>query len=75
MVADLEHLNREFEKLHDFVMIDRGKSEPSLATRVTLTEVTISGISSNLSKMVWLLVGIFATIIADMILHASGVHI
>jgi hypothetical protein len=73
-MADLDHLYQEFEKLHDYVMIDRSKAEPSLSTRVMLTEVAVAGISSNLSKMVWLLVGIFATIVADIVVHASGVH-
>jgi hypothetical protein len=75
VMADLDHLNQEFEKLHGYVMIDRSRAEPSLSTRVTLTEVAVAGISSNLGKMVWLLVGIFATIVADIIVHASGVHI
>jgi len=75
VMADLDHLNQEFEKLHGYVMIDRSRAEPCLSTRVTLTEVAVAGISSNLGKMVWLLVGIFATIVADIIVHASGVHI
>ena len=70
MGVDLEHLTDEFEKLHDFVMIDGGQNNPSLATRVTLTEKTVASISSNLNRMVWLLVGIFVTIIADIAVHS-----
>jgi hypothetical protein len=69
---DEEHLRSEFEKLHDFVMIDSGKGSPSLSTRVTLMEATVTNISSNLGKMVWLLVGIFVSIMADVIVHATG---
>ena len=70
----LEHLTSEFEKLHDFVMVDGGKNDPCLASRVTTTEATISRISANLGKIVWLLVGIFVTILADGIVRASGAH-
>jgi hypothetical protein len=68
-MADVEHLAKEFEKLYDFVMIDGGKGDPCLSTRVTLAEDTLSKISSNLGKMVWLLVGIFITIVIDLVTH------
>jgi hypothetical protein len=74
-MPDLNHLNDEFEKLHDFVMVDRGKNEPSLASRVTAVEIVAANISANLGKMVWLLVGIFVSITADLVVHATGVHL
>lgn len=73
-VADLEHLADEFERLHNFVMVDGGKNDPCLASRVTTTETTLARISANLGKIVWLLVGIFVTIVADAVVHASGAH-
>jgi hypothetical protein len=73
-VANLEHLAYEFERLHNFVMVDGGKNDPCLASRVTTTETTIARISANLGKIVWLLVGIFVTIVADAVVHASGAH-
>ena len=75
---DQVHLRSEFEKLHDFVMVDRGKNNPSLASRVTAVETVAANISANLAKMVWLLVGIFVSILGDMLvllLHTGGVHL
>jgi hypothetical protein len=73
-VADLEHLADEFERLHNFVMVDGGKNDPCLASRVTTAETTLARISGNLGKIVWLLVGIFVTIVADAVVHAGGFH-
>jgi hypothetical protein len=70
-MLDPNHLHDEFEKLHHFVMIDGGKGSPSLSTRVTLMEETVANISSNLGKMVWLLVAIFFGIMADLVVHAT----
>ena len=47
-MPDPNHLHDEFEKLHEFVMIDGGKGSPSLSTRVTLMEETVANISANL---------------------------
>lgn len=73
-IDPITHLNAEFEKLHDFVMVDGGKNDPCLASRVTITEQTVARISSNLGKIVWLLLGIFLTIVADVVVHANGAH-
>jgi hypothetical protein len=74
-MPDLNHLNDEFEKLHDFVMVDRGKNDPSLASRVTAVETVAANISTNLAKMVWLLAGIIISILGDTIVHATGMKL
>ena len=77
-MSDPNHLHDEFEKLHDFVMVDRGKNDPSLASRVTAVETVAANISANLSKVVWLLAGIFISILGDVIflvIHSTGVHV
>ena len=77
-MSDPNDLHDEFEKLHDFVMVDRGKNDPSLASRVTAVETVAANISANLSKVVWLLAGIFISILGDVIflvIHSTGVHV
>ena len=77
-MSDPTDLHDEFEKLHDFVMVDRGKNDPSLASRVTAVETVAANISANLSKVVWLLAGIFISILGDVIflvIHSTGVHV
>jgi 3-methyladenine DNA glycosylase Tag len=77
-MPDLNHLNDEFEKLQDFVMVDRGKNDPSLASRVTAVETIAANISANLAKSFWLLVGIFISLLGDgivLVIHAAGVRL
>ena len=65
----LVHAENEFEKMHTDMYVGQGPINPPLTQRVALLESTVKSIGSNLGKMVWLLVGIFVTIIGDMILH------
>ncbi len=71
MAQDLKHTRDEFEILHAFVMVDGGKGNPSLASRVTQVETSLASISSNLGHIVWLLVGMFVAILGDIAVHAS----
>ena len=55
-------LDEKVEKIYLDLYIGEGKSNPGLMTRTTLLEDNLDKINKNLSKMVWLLVGIFLTI-------------
>jgi hypothetical protein len=56
-------------------MVDGGKGNPSLASRVTQVETSLASISSNLGHIVWLLVGMFVAILGDIAVHASGLKL
>lgn len=63
--ANNGELARKVMKMYEDMYEGDGAENPSVTTRLSLLEDSVEKISSNLSKMVWLLVGIFAAALID----------
>ncbi len=74
-MPDIEQIAKEVDHMYKDLYVGEGKSNPSITVRLSTSEEAIDRIGKNLSKMVWLLVGIFITILADVVVHASGAHL
>lgn len=68
-MPDIERIAEAVNIMYKDLYVGEGKLNPSVTSRIALLEETVKSISSNLGKMVWLLVGIFVTVIGDIIVH------
>ena len=62
------------DKLEKDMYFGDGPKNPSMTTRMTVVEDSVRSISANLSKMVWLLVGIFLTSVGTEIVRLIHGH-
>lgn len=71
-MVDSVELARRVSKMYVDLYEGTDKDNPSITTRLTVTENNVEQIKSNLSKLVWLSLGILGTAIANIVLHLAG---
>ncbi len=71
-MRDIDQMGVQLDKLYTDVYVGEGKSNPPITTRLYNVEEITDSIRGNLTKMVWLLVGIFFTVVGDLVIR--GVH-
>ncbi len=64
--APLEVLRRDFDEFYHEVLVGN-KANPSHSVRLTLLEDAFERFSKNSSKLVWIGIGILATLAANLI--------
>ena len=67
----IQKLEEKSEKYNVDLYVGSGQNDPSLTTRMALMEEVVGKIGSNLSKIVWLLVALLSTLVADYF-HKGG---
>ena len=70
MVDDAE-MRRRVNKMYTDFYEGKDVENPSLTTRVSLLEKSMEEIKTNLRKMNWLLLGILATAIVNIVVHGK----
>jgi hypothetical protein len=66
-LRSLEEVDRDVEKLMTDTYYGKGRSDPSLTTRMAAVEASLERLSSNLSKIAWLVVGTLTTVIGEIV--------
>ena len=68
-MRDIDQMGVALDKLYTDVYVGEGKSNPPITTRLYNVEEITDSIRGNLTKVVWLLVGIFFTVVGDLVIR------
>lgn len=67
-VNEFSDLIEDVRKMYHDLYLGGGKSDPSITTRLSQVEDCLARISTNLSKLTWIVIGILASVIGDIII-------
>lgn len=66
-VNEYKDLIDDVHKIHVDLYEGRGKNDPSITSRLAMVEDCIARISTNLSKITWIVIGILGAIVTDIV--------
>ena len=67
-----DEFERKLAKLYEDMYEGHGKENPAVVTRLSVLEEIVEKIDRNLNKMLWLVLGTFASGLVSLILRAFG---